>query len=433
MGEIGNLHIGDLNKKKEELNKTGGINTKKSVFNTEGESENMTNPYAVQNPYMNRVEELANRGPLMQSRIHTKNSNDIARPKMKETSGEGSSGAAPVKSEEKQNMIKAKSELKVFSGDVMKKGTFTPEAKEAARHFFRQVSNWAGSFNDGGSGFYGSMGISSVIDCLYVDGMSLRNYLKEQYLYKTTGNPAQDQENIRNYIALIAARGDHVITMVRPTAKGDSADVEYRNMYVDLSDVGEAEASKARALREKGNHVRSELKKRMDKDMTEQTGMAYRKAYGCESDGFKRIEGAKAGLDKSGDEDSPEYAEFNKSFEHYNGGLQRLGLKPGRDDINLAVARELKSRCEDALKDADSFLRSGSKNEKALEAAKAAKKALETDMELLNKAIETKLSDEEARMRLDELFDSKCLKDPGNRDNNRDSGDTGSNDEEQDT
>ncbi len=406
----GNLQIGEIKKKKDDLNKTKGINTGKAVFQTNDSDTADDNPYAMSNrmqqPYMSRVEELANRGPLMSTRVHTQNPNDIAFEKEVEQQDK-KEDRSKVRSDEGQRIIKARPELKVFTEDVMKKGTFTPEAKEAARRFFRQITDWAGSFDDDGSGFYGSMGIGSVLDCLYVDGMNLRNYLKEQYYYKTTGNPAQDIESVRNYVALIAARGEHIITLVRPTVKGDGAEVEYRNMYVDLSEVGEEQAVKSRKQKEKGNQIRSDLKKRIDDDMTERTGRAYRKAYGCDTDGFDRIEKAKSGLAGADADKTEEYREFNKCFDHYNSGLQKLGLRPGRDDINRPVAEEMKRRCEEAIKAAESFLSLASKDTKAVDAVEKAKRALETDLELLNRAIETKLYEEGDRMRLDEMLDSR--------------------------
>ncbi|MBQ7583718.1 MAG: hypothetical protein IJT24_03830 [Lachnospiraceae bacterium] len=405
-----NLQIGDIQKKKEALNKTKGINTDKAVFMTKESDSASDNPYAMSS----RVEQLANYGPLMQSRLYTKNPNDIGLAGRAEGNpGEG--GEMKVRSSEEQQIIKAQPDLKVFSGEVMKKGAFTPKAKEAARHFFRQISDWAGSFDDGGSGFYSEMGISSILDCLYVDGMRLRNYLNEQYYYKTTGNPAQDTESLRNYVALIAARGEHIITLVRPVVKGDAAEVEYKNLYVDLSEVGGAGAEKSRKQKEKGNQVRSDLKKRMDDDITERTGRAYRKAYGHETDGFKRIEGAKDGLKDVQSSDTEELKEFNKCFDRYNGGLQKLGLKPDRDDINLPVAEELKNRCEAAIEAAEDFLRSGRGSEEAVKAVKNAKKALETDRELLSTAIETKLVEEGARMRLDEMLDGSADDDKGRK------------------
>ncbi|MBQ9567109.1 MAG: hypothetical protein IJR31_03420, partial [Lachnospiraceae bacterium] len=398
-----NIQLHDLKRHKEDLNKTGGINTKKSVFNTGEESEENDNPYAMSS----RVEQLANYGPLMASRIHTQNPNDIAFSKqMEREQGERSKeDENKIRSEEKSHVIKAQPDLKVFSGEVMEKGVFTPKAKEAARHFFKQISDWAGNFDDGGSGFYDSMGISSVLDCLYVDGMSLRSYLKEQYYYKTTGNPAQDQESLRNYVALIAARGDHVITLVRPNVKGDEAEVEYRNLYLDMSEVGEDEAGKSKKLKEKGNQVRNTLKKRIDDDMTERTGRAYRKAFGCESDGFSRLEKAKDGLRDAKDGSSDEYRDFDKSYSHYSTGLQKLGLKPGRDDINLPVAQELKRRCEEAIRAAEAYLASEPKDKKTIHAVESAKKALETDLSMLEKAVNSRLVEESARMKLTELLE----------------------------
>ncbi len=408
MGDIGNLQLGDIEKKKEAINKTGGINTSKSVFNTKSSDSDDNSQTS---PYMNRMEELGNYGPLMQSRIHTQNPNDLAmrrmRPESMATGQKMKTETKEVETEEKRNVIKAPSDLKEFTGKAMEKGTFSPKAKEAARHFFMSIQNWAGSFNDGGKGFYSSMGIEGVLDCLYVDGMNIRNYVKEQYFYKTTGNPAQDKEMMRNYVALLAARGEHVLTLVRPNIKNDEASVEFKNVDVDLTNVGGEAAAKSKKLKEKGNQVRSNLKKRMEKDYTEQTGMAFRKAMGYDMDGYNRIEGAKAGLKDAGADDTDEYKSFNKLFERYNGGLQKLGLKPGRDDINAAVAEELKKRCEEAITAADNYLKSSTKNKAAIDAVKKAKKELETDRDLLEKALITKLQNKTDTMKLEDLLDSK--------------------------
>jgi len=409
MDEQGNLQLGEIKKKKEALNRTGGINTEKSVFQTESTS-----------PYVGRVETLANNGPIMQNRFHITNSNDLMRPGFKKPAAPspapvnaGGTHSEKVRSEEKQDIIKAQSDLKVFSGDVMKNGAFTPKAKEASRHFLEQVSRWAGSFQDGGSGFYSNLGIESVLDCLYVDGMSLRNYVKEQYLYKTSGDQAPDKESMRNYLALLAARGDHVITMVRPSIKGDSAEVEYRNLDVDLTNVGSEQASHSKRLKEKGKQIRSDLKKRMDPDITESTGRAFRKARGLYMDGFNRLESASDGLKELSGEKTGEYKAFDKCFSHYSSGLQKLGLKPGRDDINSAVAKKLRERCTEAIEAADKFLRSGSKDKAAVRAVENAKRMLETDLELLNKAIIDKLYDENRTMSLEEMLDSKGDKPEG--------------------
>ena len=151
--------------------------------------------------------------------------------------------------------------------------------------------------------------------------------------------------------------------------------------------------------------------------MNERTGIAYRKAYDKETEGFKRIEGAKDGLKGSGGDTSKEYQNFTKSFDRYNGGLQKLGLKPERDDINLPVAEELKKRCDEAIRLADEYLRSDSKNEDAIKAVKKAKKALETDRDCLERAINTKLDEEGSKMRLNELFDAKAPSKPDGKDN----------------
>ena len=417
----GNLQIGDVHKKKEDLNKTGGINTEKALFQTNSNNDQNEN-----SPYMNRTEQLANYGPLQQTRIHVQNRNDIAMPEMrsgkeKKLKAEKASG---VRSEDKSSVLKAQPDLKIFTGKAVEKGVFSPKAKEAARHFFKQVMDWAGTFEDGGSGFYREMGINNVLDCLYVDGMSLKTYVRDQYLYKATGNPAQQQEMLRNYVALIAARGKNIITLVRPNLVGRGAKVEYKNMFVDLSNLGSKEASQSRRIKEKGNLVRNSLKKRIDGEMTERTGMAFRKVNGIKMDGFDRIEGAARDVREAGEDNSEEYKSFKAGFEKYNGGMQKLGLVPGRDDINLEVARKMKKRCQTALNAADAFLKSGSKNEKSVKAVKKAKKELETDMKLLDQAIATKLEEENSRMKLEDLFDSKNLKpDDNNKGANADADD----------
>ncbi len=412
MSDLGNLEIGNVKKKREDMNKLGGINSGGAVFQTSKKEEsNSGSPYHTDRntSYMSRVDSLANRGPLMDTRIHTQNSLDLNVPKNKEvqTQIDKQKESVPeVKSVEKRGMIRGQSNLRVYRKDVLENGDFTPEAREASRLFFKQVEQWAGSYNDGGSGFYQSMGIKGVLDCLYVDGMSLRSYVKEQYFYKGSGDEAKDRFLLQNYLTLIAAQGKHTITLVRPNIKGNEAQVEYENMEVNLEAASEEQAQNSRELKERGNQVRNSLKNRMAREMNEQTGIAYRKSKGIHMDGFERIEGAKKDLRTPREESSEEYKGFQKYFDAYYGGLQKLGLKPGRDDINLAVSEELRKRCEIALESADAFLKSA-KNSAEIQAVKKAKKELETDYELLTKAIITKLKVKNATMSLDELLDSK--------------------------
>lgn len=421
MGDTGELQVGDIKKNKEALNKTGGINTDSAVFQTGG-------PGTVQNPYMSRVEDLANHGPLMQTRIHTTNSRDVAfkkkmEPPVTQTQTKEAEEDTKVKSVDKQEVIKAQPDLKVFSGDVMKRGMFTPQAKEAARRFFKQVTSWAGSFEDGGSGFYGSMGISGLFDCLYVDGMSFREYVKEQYFYKKTGDSAEEQEMLRNYLALIATRGQNVITLARPSMKSDGAEVVFKNLFLDFTNVDGKEGSNSRKVRERGKQVKTSMKRRLENELCERAGMAYRQAKGINMEGYTKIEEAKSSLPDPPEDRSAEYQAFDRCFGRYNNGMQKLGLKPGRDDINLAVATELKQRCADALEAADRYLKSGNGNEKTKNAVKSAKKALERDMELIDSGISRNLDDEQSRMKLFDLFGGESDKEPekkpdGNSDDN---------------
>ncbi|MBQ4481652.1 MAG: hypothetical protein II966_00315 [Lachnospiraceae bacterium] len=428
MGETGDLHIGDIKKNKESINKTGGINTDSAIFQTGG---SMT----AQNPYMSRVESLANNGPLMQTRIHTTNSRDVAfkkKPAPHET-GDQPAEEQKVRSSDKQEVIKAQPDLKVFSGDVMKKGMFTPKAKEAARRFFIQVKGWAGSFEDGGSGFYGSMGIGNVFDCLYVDGMSFREFVKEQYFYKKTGDSAEEQEMLRNYLALIATRGQNVITLARPSMNSNGAEVVFKNLFLDFTNVDGKEAAASRKARERGKQVKTSMKRRLEGELTEMTGIAYRKARGIKMEGFTRIEDAKEGLKNAGGDSSEEYKDFSKSFDRYNNGMQKLGLKPGRDDINLAVSNELKDRCNEALEAADRFLKSKAGDEKTRSAVLNAKEALLKDMKILEKNISEKLDDEAKRIKLTELFSEDDIKDPDKKSDNENDDENDGSDTGEDT
>ncbi|MCR5486505.1 MAG: hypothetical protein K6F35_03125 [Lachnospiraceae bacterium] len=407
MSDGGNLQLGDIQKKQEALNKTGGINTSKSVFQTGEDSAQSAGTM---------TEQLANNGPVLQNRALIQNNIDLLRrPNQRDPVVKPAPEAAPVQKEikqaeasEKRDVIRARPDLKVFSGDVMKKGAFTPQAKEASRHFMMQLKQWAGTFEDGGSGFYRDMGIQSVLDCLYVDGMSLRSFLKEQYAYKATGDHATDQLMVQNYVTLLAARGEHVITLARPTSNGSEAGVEFKNLEMDMTSVGSKEVSKASKLKERGNQVRNTMKKRMEQDMVEQTSMAFRKSKGYDMDGFRRIEGAGQDLKNAAgaSKKTQEYKDFEESFKKYNYGLQKLGLKPERDDIDSKAASWLKKRCEDAIAMADSFLAQNGLDEETERAVKQAKKELETDLSLLNRSIDTKLADDAATMTLKSLLDS---------------------------
>lgn len=427
MGDQGNLQLGDIERKKEALNKSGGINTKKSVFQTDSDSYsgNYMMP-ETSNLNMNRVESLANYGTVSaNNRSLIQNSIDLKRNASMNRSSAGTNRSGDkTESKESRGTIKARADLKVFSGDVMKKGVFTPKAREAGRHFFRQVTEWAGAFDDKQAAFYKEMGINGVLDCLYVDGMSLRSFVKEQYFYKGSNGPASEKEDLQNYVALIAARGEHVITLVRPKTVSDGAEVEFKNLETDLSEVGPAEAAKANSLKERGNQIRSTLKKRMEKELTEQTGYAYRKANGCEIAGFKRLGTVKETLMAAGSCDSDEYRGFARLFDKYNGGLQKLGLKPGRMDINAPVTEELRKRCSETITAAENFLRSGADNSAVMDAVRYAKEELEKDLKILDEALETKLKDDDSTIALSDLLGSEPDKDGEDGDNgDQDNGD----------
>ena len=429
MDEQGNLQLGNIQRKRESLNKTGGINTKKSVFETGGDGEYSGNYMMPEtsNMYMNRVESLANHGTVSaNNRSLIQNSVDLKRSRTvsgMETNAHVKN-ESKVTSEERRGIVKARSDLKVFSGDVMQKGVFTPKAKEAGRHFFRQVMEWAGVFDSKDSAFYSEMGINGVLDCLYVDGMSLKNFVKEQYFFKGSNDPASEHEMLENYVALIAARGEHVITLARPKTGPEGAEVEFKNLETDLSEVGPQEAAKANNLKERGNQVRSTLKKRMENELTEQAGNAYRKVNGFDMDGFNRIRSVKEKLIAAGGSDTEDYRNFAKSFDKYNGGLQKLGLKPGRMDINAPVTEELRKRCKDTLLAADRLLKSGQQNDPVTEAVKFAKEELEKDLTLLDRALENKFKDKDSTIGLDELLDSTTDEDKDDdNDNNDDEGD----------
>lgn len=423
MGDQGNLYLGNIERKKESVNKSGGINTKKSVFQTD--SDSYSGNYMMpenSNLYMNRVESLANHGTvsannrsLIQNSIDLKREASVSRFGINATKNE-----TKVESKESRETVKARADLKVFSGDVMKKGVFTPKAREAGRHFFRQVMEWAGAFDESQSSFYKEMGINGVLDCLYVDGMSLKNFVKEQYFYKGSNNPATEEEALQNYVALIAARGEHVITLVRPKTGPDGAEVEFKNLETDLSEVGPNEAAKANSLKERGNQIRSTLKKRMEKEYTEQTGYAYRKANGYNISSFKRLGTVKDTLLAAGSCDTDEYRGFARLFDKYNSGLQKLGLKPGRMDINAPVTEELRKRCSDTITAADRFLRSGVDNPAVKDAVKYAKEELEKDLKLLDEALETKFKDDDHTIGLEDLLGTEPDKDGDDGEDDKD-------------
>ena len=88
------------------------------------------------------------------------------------------------------------------------------------------------------------------------------------------------------------------------------------------------------------------------------------------------------------------------------------------------MAEELKKRCEDAIKAAEICISSGSGDERSVTAVENARRALEKDLELLTKAIDTKLYEEGARMRLDDMLDSRREEPQGDDGNGQGSDDS---------
>ncbi len=150
-----------------------------------------------------------------------------------------------------RSAVKPASSLRSVGNRVIKNGRFSDEAIRAGLDFMNKVDRWAGrgdNQSEKEKAFYNALGSSDTISFLYVDGKPIREFVRENYNYEGSNNKELEKGVLSAYAAMITYRQNHAITLVRPTYINGHADVDIRNLSVDMSEFSKSRSARVKAV-----------------------------------------------------------------------------------------------------------------------------------------------------------------------------------------
>ncbi|MBQ9333132.1 MAG: hypothetical protein IJS12_02245 [Lachnospiraceae bacterium] len=224
---------------------------------------------------------------------------------------------------------------------VVKRGGFGNDMIAKGQEFVRRIKSWAtaSDIQDAILGdFVQQYGVSDIIDCLYVDGMPIREFVAGKYAYNGSEDKAQERNILSAYAAMIASRRNHPITLVRPVLINGVADIDIRNVGVDMRIDGHytSRRQKTDAIRYgiEGDRYREYCETAYRSDMRAKAGEALRAVKGKTVNGLSKLQELKRNLNAAGKGKHNNYDKFVMAFNRYFDVLQDIGRDPDHMDIN---------------------------------------------------------------------------------------------------
>ena len=239
----------------------------------------------------------------------------------------------------KKKAIKADIQLRAVGKQIVKRGRFSDDAIRAGLDFMKKVDKWAGRSDDPSqdeNAFYGALGSNATIDYLYVDGKPIKDFVAEKYGYTGSDNKVQERDVLSAYAAMITSRQNHAITLVRPTYIDGHADVDIRNLTVDMSSFNRKRGEKAKAigLALRGEDYRKYCETAYRSDMR---AKAVQAALGVENKNIPAIgelTALKENLQNAGKGSHQDYDDFVWAFHKYCDAVISLAQDPEDMEIN---------------------------------------------------------------------------------------------------
>ena len=116
--------------------------------------------------------------------------------------------------------------------------------------FMRKVDARAGKLRGEQVGFYHSLNIYDNVEMLYVEGIPLREYVAKHYGYKAKAGAKRLEEIriLRCYAAMIAARQNHPITLMKPVLRDQRVEMDIRGIPVSVIEVDKSSAARKKDI-----------------------------------------------------------------------------------------------------------------------------------------------------------------------------------------
>ncbi|MBR6390556.1 MAG: hypothetical protein IKS16_04350 [Lachnospiraceae bacterium] len=298
---------------------------------------------------------------------------------------------------------------------VVKRGGFGADMIAKGAEFVKRVRNWA-TANDAQSALQGRFlqeaGATDIIDCLYVDGKPIREFVSDQYGYSGSRSKAKESQVLGAYAAMIASRRNHPITLVRPVIINGVADVDIRNVGVDMTVAGHGQTrgQKIDAIRYgiMGDNYREYCETAFRSEMRAKAGEALRTVKGKTVSGLSKLAELNRNLNAAGKGKHRNYDEFVMAFNRYFNILQDIGRDPEHMEIDLAELQEIYELNATVVRTANDYLKGKKMNLPRHNAVKDIRDLVSTQSGKMWGVIRNKtLNAEGATISLKDLLDQK--------------------------
>ncbi len=314
-----------------------------------------------------------------------------------------------------KDALKAGDILNNQTSKVVKKGAFSAQMIQTGQQFMNKVDKWAGISDKPDNKekqFNKKNGISSTVDCLYVDGVPIKQFVAKQYGYTGSRNKETERAVLGAYAAMIASRQNHPITLVRPVVSNGVADVEIRNVGIDLSRRGQRQSRNqtinAYNYAFKGEEYRKYCEMAYRSQYRAKAGEALREIEGKEIQGLKKLSQLNDRLSQAGKGKHQDYDNFVNAFHRYFDAVSYIGLDPDNTGVALEDLQKLYSLNELAGQAANSYLKGKKMNLARHQAVKDIRELLSVQSGIIWGVLRSgSLEDEDATIPLKDLLDKE--------------------------
>lgn len=297
----------------------------------------------------------------------------------------------------KKDPVAAREELAIIGKRVVKRGAFSRQALEAARHFMAKVNSWAD--ND------------RAVDFLYVDGKPIRQFVYAKYGYaEGGGNRAKEREMLGAYAAMICARQNHAITLVCPVVRNGVADVDIRNLDIISTSKKDSREKKVSEVRYRllGEEYRKYCESAYRSSERARSGSLLRMEKNAGIAELDRMEYLNRALKEAGRGTHQNYDDFVYAFTRYFDALEIIGTDPAHMDVDQETLHFLGKLNSEAYKAANAYLKGKNMKLPRHVAVKNIREMLSTHASNYSAAKKSgKLKDKYATIPLKDILDRK--------------------------
>lgn len=247
----------------------------------------------------------------------------------------------------KKKPIKASESLRAVGNRVVKNGAFSDDAIRAGVEFMNKVDKWAGRSEDPSQterDFYNACGSADTISFLYVDGEPIKEFVEKKYGYRGSDNKVKEKGVLSAYAAMITYRQNHAITLMRPTYIDGHADVEIRNLSVDMREFTTSRSSRVKVARNafRGEDYRKYCETAYRTEMRAKSAKAALQAENMDNiEALDTLTQLDKQLKAAGKGTHRNYDDFVWAFHKYYEAVTGLASDPEDLDINRVTLEAL--------------------------------------------------------------------------------------------